>query len=368
MVADIERARTEVDALRVFASHPAVQACKHAAQAAADHAEANPQDADAQDAAYAADERIGRCAVALAAGDTWAVQQFSREAREEHAVPSVAVEDLAHQPIDGRALRAAGDSPAEDPRALEGDLGAAARPRVHSSPLVSVAEVIARHEADAERLGLVARERQAWASDMAELFREVVGVRGTPGCDVLGVDVADVREWFRHARDVASRAAVEADRPRFEAERLRREVERNREALDAVRERAVRMFSGEVREGWLRWASHDGRTVIVAPAPNPDGAPDAYAAETAYAGFLAGAVAAKDEERWLTSKDVPSKKSTGRGPGSDFKSSVARSRRPLIQPWKAPRIPAKGRALDGGALVAFDADGVCAETEAAPGV
>ncbi|MDX3694701.1 DNA cytosine methyltransferase [Streptomyces europaeiscabiei] len=86
VVADVERARVEAEALRAFASDPAVLMCRHAAQAAAEHAEANPQDADAQEVAYAADERIGQCAMALSAGDTAAALEFSRRARNEHAV------------------------------------------------------------------------------------------------------------------------------------------------------------------------------------------------------------------------------------------------------------------------------------------
>jgi hypothetical protein len=99
VVADVERARVEAEALRAFASDPAVQMCRHAAHAAAEHAEANPQDADAQEAAYMADERIGQCAMALSAGDTAAALEFSRRARNEFAVLSSVPQAM---PLQGR--------------------------------------------------------------------------------------------------------------------------------------------------------------------------------------------------------------------------------------------------------------------------
>ncbi len=222
---------------------------------------------------------------------------------------------------------------------------------------VPLAERIARAEAEAARLDVIAQERRAWALDMRDLFEEVDAGRA-----VLDVDVSDARTWATYAAEVAASAAMGADRLRWEAERLAREAEYNAAQLEAARARVARLFSGE-GDDRARWVSADGRTVIVA-AQSPDQSPES----ARLAELLAGAVAAKDAGRALKSADIPNQKTHGRGPGPEVRQAVARAAQPLVRPWKAPRIPAAGKPLDGDALAALDADGVCAEVEAAPGV
>lgn len=244
---------------------------------------------------------------------------------------------------------------AAEAEAPEEEAPASTGPRV-----VPVAECIARAEAEAARLDGVARERHAWAVDMRDVLREVRDGRG-----VLGVDVADARDWANRAADVATSAARDADRTRWEAERWTRDAERTAADMDAMRARTARLYSGG-GDDRSRWVSTDGRTVIALALPEDA---DAVAeADARFADVLAGAVAAKDAGRPLKSTDVPTKGKHGRGPGAEFKQAVTRASRPLVQPWKAPRIPAEGKPLDGATLVALDADGVCAEVEAAPGV
>ncbi|WNI34474.1 hypothetical protein [Streptomyces sp. ITFR-6] len=233
-------------------------------------------------------------------------------------------------------------------------------PEATGSRVVPVAECIARAEAEAARLDVIARERNAWAVDMRALFVNV-----HEGCNVLGVNVADARSWSSTAASAAASAAKDADRARWEAERWTRDAERSAADMEAVRARTARLFSGEgdVRS---RWVSTDGRTVVALALPTE--ADIVTESDARFADVLSGAVAAKDAGRPLKSTDVPSKAKHGRGLGTEFKQAVARASRPLVQPWKAPRIPAEGKPLDGAALAILDADGVCAEVEAAPGV
>ncbi|WP_327713674.1 PT domain-containing protein (plasmid) [Streptomyces sp. NBC_00464] len=239
------------------------------------------------------------------------------------------------------------------------NLGALAA-TAETARVVPVAECIARAESEAARLDVIARERNAWAADMRALFVDVHA-----GCNVLGIDVADARDWSDNAASVAVSAAKDAARARWEAERWTRHAERSASDMKAMRARTARLFSGEgdVRS---RWVSTDGRTVVALALPTE--ADMVTESDTRFAELLSSAVAAKDAGRPLKSTDVPSKAKHGRGPGTEFKQAVARASRPLVQPWKAPRIPAEGKPLDGAALAILDADGVCAEVEAAPGV
>lgn len=234
-----------------------------------------------------------------------------------------------------------------------------AAPVVAGPRVVPVAECVARAEAEAARLDVIARERHAWMVDMQAL---VLDVREG---NVPDVDVADARKWSDHAASAAASAAKDADRARWEAERWVREAERAAADMEAMRARTARLFSGE-GDGRSRWVSTDGRTVVALALPAE--ADTVTETDAQFADVLAGAVAAKDAGRPLKSTDIPTKGKHGRGPGADFKQAVTRSLRPLVQPWKAPRIPTKGKPLDGAALATLDADEVCAEVEAAPGV
>ncbi|MFG2774754.1 hypothetical protein [Streptomyces sp. NPDC048350] len=233
--------------------------------------------------------------------------------------------------------------------------------RVATGPkVVPLAECIARAEAEAARLDAVARELHAWAVDMRDLLGDVIN-----GRSVLGTDPADARDWAHRSAEMAASASAAASKARWEAQRWASDAERSEADKEATRARTARLFSGE-GDGRSRWASADGRSVIALALPADD---DALSdTDSRYAELLAGALTAKDSRRVLKPTDVPNKKTHGRGPGAEFKQAVARASRPLVQPWKAPRIPAAGKPLDGAALAVLDAEGVCAEVEAAPGV
>ncbi|MFG3533035.1 hypothetical protein ACGF8B_41025 [Streptomyces sp. NPDC047917] len=235
----------------------------------------------------------------------------------------------------------------------------AAAPVATGPRVVPVAECVARAEADAARLDLIARDRHAWMVDMRAL---VLDVREG---NMLGVDVADARGWSERAASVAASATMDADQARWEAQRWEQAAERAVADMEAMRTRTARLFSGE-GDDRSRWVSADGRTAIALALSTE--ANTVAETDARFAGVLAGAVAAKDAGRLLKSTDIPTKTKHGRGPGTEFKQAVTRASRPLVQPWKAPRIPAEGKPLDGAALAVLDADGVCAEVEAAPGV
>ncbi|MFE7948205.1 hypothetical protein [Streptomyces sp. NPDC057426] len=226
--------------------------------------------------------------------------------------------------------------------------------------VVPLAECIARAEAEAARLDAVAQELHAWAVDMRDLFGDVIN-----GRSVLGTDLADARDWANRSADMAASASAAASSARWEAKRWASDAERSEADMKAMRARTARLFSGE-GDGRSRWASADGRSVITLPLPADDDA--GSDTDGRYAELLAGAITAKDSGRVLKPADVPNKKTHGRGPGAEFKQAVARASRPLLQPWKAPRVPAEGKPLDGATLAVLDAEGVCAEVEAAPGV
>ncbi|MFD4020605.1 DNA cytosine methyltransferase [Streptomyces sindenensis] len=225
------------------------------------------------------------------------------------------------------------------------------------SRVVPVATSAARAAAEAAELDAVARERHAWAADMRDLLREILDGAA------YGLDVADVRTAKIRAEGSAAAAVTRAFQARVVAESWTRYAEQSAADMGAMRARTARLYSGD-GDDRARWVSADGRTVI-ALAPGAEAEADKNAR---FGALLGAAVAAKDAGRALKSTDVPTNKTHGRGPGAELRQAVARASRPLVQQWTAPRIPAAGKPLDGEALAVLDGDGVCAETEAAPGV
>ncbi|MFD9151273.1 DNA cytosine methyltransferase [Streptomyces diastaticus] len=205
---------------------------------------------------------------------------------------------------------------------------------------------------------------EAAAGVLAELWAEAARVADcAPLGDVRTVAAAEAAEvrWYRmdwRARD-ARRAA----------ELLREEDGRNRAAVERARMAAARLLSGEVPAGRGAWLSADGGAAVTFPLAWESDDNPAAEKDGAFVALLADAVAARDEGRTLKATDVPSKVKTGRGPGAEFRAAVATSGRPLVDPWKAPRIPAEGKPLGAETLSAWDMAGdVISETEAAPGV
>ncbi len=205
---------------------------------------------------------------------------------------------------------------------------------------------------------------EAAAGVLAELWAEAARVADcAPLGDVRTVAAAEAAEvrWYRmdwRARD-ARRAA----------ELLREEDGRNRAAVERARMAAARLLSGEVPAGRGAWLSADGGAAVTFPLAWESDDNPAAEKDGAFVALLADAVAARDGGRTLKATDVPSKVKTGRGPGAEFRAAVATSGRPLVEPWKAPRIPAEGKPLSAETLGAWDMAGdVISETEAAPGV
>ncbi|WP_432016512.1 hypothetical protein [Streptomyces hydrogenans] len=231
-------------------------------------------------------------------------------------------------------------------------------PAVSGPRVVPLVESVRRARDEQHAASVRAWDAQTSVKDLDDARKEAVN---------LGLSV-DQEERLRKTRARAAAAASDADSTAFRARVAADALERSRvgSAADMVqmRERTARLFAGE-GDDRPRWVSSDGRTVIVS-APSPEWDVDGTAER--FAELLAGAVAAKDAGRMLKSTDVPTKSKHGRGGTTELRQAVARSVRPLLQPWKAPRVPAEGKPLDGASLAALDADGVCAETEAAPGV
>ncbi|MFB7234876.1 hypothetical protein ACFCXK_08860 [Streptomyces sp. NPDC056269] len=225
--------------------------------------------------------------------------------------------------------------------------------------VVPVSEMVRRARGAQVQAEKLAWDAQTSVNDLAELYRE----RESLG---LSWDQEEgLRKSLARERGVAAQVANEAFRARVTAESWERDIERTTADMAAMRERTARLFSSE-GDGQSRWVSSDGRTVIaLAPSAEQDGAAGTAAH---FAAALAGAVAAKDAGRMLKSADVPTKAKHGRGREPEFKQAVARASRPLLQPWKAPRVPEEGKPLSGAGLAVLDADGVCAEVETAPDV
>ncbi|MFF6903739.1 hypothetical protein [Streptomyces hydrogenans] len=236
----------------------------------------------------------------------------------------------------------------------EGDTVPAARgPKV-----VPLVESVRRGREAQAMADVLMWDAQTSAKDLADASREA---------DSLGLSADQAEGLTRSLATVSgtvSRLTHQAFMAKVNAEALDRAREGSVKAMAEMRERTARLFAGE-GDDRPRWVSADGRTVMLSPLPpqeRGDGAAERFAE------LLAGAVAAKDAGRTLKSTDVPTKTTHGRGAMTEFRQAVARSVRPLVQPWKAPRIPVEGKPLDGKSLAALDADGVCVETETAPGV
>lgn len=249
------------------------------------------------------------------------------------------------QELDANASK---DVPEEAPEAAP----VAAGPRV-----VRRADKIREAEEAAEAAGAAAGVLAEAAEEAALLADRA------PLGDVRAQTAADAAHarWYRMDRR-AWHARYEADRLTSEAEQTRADVERARAA-------AGRLLSGEVPAGRGAWLSEDGGAVVTFPLEWESDDNPAADKDGAFVGMLADAVAARDAGRKLKATDVPSKVKTGRGPGADFRAAVATSGRSLVEPWKAPRIPAEGKPLDAETLSTWDMAGdVISETEAAPGV
>ncbi|MFF2779450.1 hypothetical protein ACFVU3_31705 [Streptomyces sp. NPDC058052] len=247
---------------------------------------------------------------------------------------------------------------AEPIKIVAAETAPAPAPAAPGPRVVPLVESVRRARDEQHAASARAWDAQTSVKDLDDACKEAVS---------LGLSV-DQEQRLRGMQTGAAAAASDAESTAFRARAAADALERSRvdSAVDMVqmRERTARLFAGE-GDDRPRWVSSDGRTVMVS-APSPEWSGDGTAER--FAALLAGAVAAKDASRMLKSTDVPTKPKHGRGGTTEFRQAVARSVRPLVQPWKAPRVPAEGKPLDGVSLAALDADGVCAETEAAPGV
>ncbi|MFG2961418.1 DUF3560 domain-containing protein [Streptomyces sp. NPDC048291] len=246
----------------------------------------------------------------------------------------------------------------------------------------------------ARRALTVARERltvaeehaetcAAWRRDAYDLHQEVRRSAGVLGPDVW-VAEETAGAWSARAREVS----YAADKRRQGARDVVRWRERELSALEseareagqraaAGRKFLARAASGAVPAGRGAWAATDGGAAVMfeLPAcaevsPDMEHAPG-MAERRAFVDLLADAVSARDEGRALIGRDLPSKTTHGRTGGIE-KGQASASVKSLLQPWKAPKIPAAGKAPTAAQLEDWQ-DGyagapVVAETEAAPGV
>ncbi|MFD4604327.1 DUF3560 domain-containing protein [Streptomyces sp. NPDC058464] len=246
----------------------------------------------------------------------------------------------------------------------------------------------------ARRALTVARERltaveehaetcAAWRRDAYDLHQEVRRSAGVLGPDVW-VAEETAGAWSARAREVS----WAQDKRRQDARDVVRSRERALSALESeareAGERATagrnflaRAAAGDVPAGRGAWASADGGTAVMfeLPAcaevsPDMEHAPG-MAERRAFVDLLADAVSARDEGRALIGRDLPSKKTHGRTGGIE-KGQASASVKALVQPWKAPKIPAAGKTPTAAQLEDWQ-DGyagapVVAETETAPGV
>ncbi|TLQ38825.1 DUF3560 domain-containing protein [Streptomyces marianii] len=246
----------------------------------------------------------------------------------------------------------------------------------------------------ARRALTVARERltvaeeyaetcAAWRRDAYDLHQEVRRSAGVLG-ERVAVHYETSGGWSERARE----ASWAADRRRMDARAAVRRCERELSGLEeeatepgrrsqSARAFLARAVSGDVPAGRGAWVSADGGTAVMFELPadagvNPDMelAPG-MAERRAFVDLLADAVSARDEGRALIGRDLPSKKTHGRTGGIE-KGQASASVKALVQLWKAPKIPAAGKAPTAAQLEDWQ-DGyagapVVAETEAAPGV
>ncbi|MDJ0345515.1 DUF3560 domain-containing protein [Streptomyces sp. H10-C2] len=369
------------------------EAAADAAEAAAEQAEAwadaAETEADAEtDALFALGASADRRQVALARAH-WGVSDVVAEA-------VTAAVETATEAAERRARMAAADVRTAAQRPAECE---AAQRAAECAEAAGAAEEHSGRAAEAYTIthDLMTYTLSAWAARPVDLLPRAAAEEARALLRVLdrrsraAHDVDFSARWERldgsrvtdpqRSRDCANRARVLADAceadarrvaERFAwveyAERFGAEAAERAEAPVDVAPGTAPVATGSHVEGGgrSRWVSADGRTVFTLALSS--GAGTVAEADARFADVVAGAVAAKDAGRPLKSTDVPSKAKHGRGPGTEFKQAVVRASRALVQPWKAPRIPAEGKPLDGAALAVLDADGVCAEVETAPGV
>ncbi|MFH9968447.1 DUF3560 domain-containing protein [Streptomyces mirabilis] len=223
----------------------------------------------------------------------------------------------------------------------------------------------------------------AWRRDVYDLHQEVRRSAGVLGERVV-VHYETSGGWSQRARE----ASWAADTRRMDARAAVRRCERELSGLEAEaaepghRSESARAFlaravSGDVPAGRGAWVSADGVAVMFELPADVDVNPDVRHGEAneqrrAFVDLLADAVAARDEGRALIGRDLPSKKTHGRTGGIE-KGQASASVKALVQPWKAPKVSAAGKAPTAATLEGWDSswtDGgaVIAETEAAPGV
>ncbi|MFF8506746.1 hypothetical protein ACF064_01535 [Streptomyces sp. NPDC015492] len=208
---------------------------------------------------------------------------------------------------------------------------------------------------------------RAWMLDMSDLLG------AARSGSFAGLSHDRIREAYGRARDAHAAAesramgvASDRDRLLWQAKRLDADAATCAEGVAGARRALARAESGEAPAGRGAWVAADGGAMITFPLGWDEPSPT-MDADRAFVGLLADAVAARDEGRALAGKDMPSKATHGRT-GGVSKGDASASVRPLFTPWKAPKVPAAGRVLDGTALGAMDGAECAAETEAAPGV
>ncbi|MGW2421440.1 hypothetical protein ACWC0C_19700 [Streptomyces sp. NPDC001709] len=238
-----------------------------------------------------------------------------------------------------------------------------------------------------ESAEFIAQERAAWSADMRELEREARRSAGVLG-DHVWLSAEHAGDWRTHAYDVA----LAADRAARNARDAVRALEQEESAIvteqglagervAAAGAHLARLHAGEVQAGRGAWLSEDGEAAMVFTLPwdasqdvarIPGGVPaDQITGYAAFVDVLGDAVAARDERRALTAKDVPGRnRMGGHGPDTDLRRAIVNASKGLdAKPWKAPKVPETGTPLDAETLATWDTVGdVVAETEAAPGV
>ncbi|MFC9342871.1 hypothetical protein ACFT0G_06100 [Streptomyces sp. NPDC057020] len=276
------------------------------------------------------------------------------------AAPVVAA-DPEPEPTGGEGAQGDGDSELPSP-AESDDRAGVVRRGPYGRPVIPRSVALAHAVANAER----AEGRAAVLKSMADDASRVADAAGAE--DVTAGVLAD-RAWARWGQ--ADRLAW---RVRYDADRMAKDHRDTQEAVEYARRSASRVLAGDIPAHRGAWLSADGGAAITFPLSwdwedNPTGA-----ADCAYVALLADVVAARDAGRVLTTADLPTKPKHGRSVDTSgmgdrtFRQAVAGSKGPLWSAWKAPKVPAAGRALDGKALDVMDAAECAAETEAAPGV
>lgn len=157
------------DALERFAEHPHVVECRRAAAVLAAHLEAHPQDEQAQDWAFLADERIDACALALADGAQQEAAAHAKDARADRAAM------ITDELVDQRGFVYAPDAFA----ALDADTRALLTEYAAPYP---VRWLFPRPTAESERVLIKFHGPGGWAWGIREVLR-------ASDVDMVGVDV-----------------------------------------------------------------------------------------------------------------------------------------------------------------------------------